>query len=149
MTDTPNTHPLNVAVSGVSSPKTPEEPVRFDPVAFEHDRPVRPHIEHVDRIQTVNVDAEMLASELRLAIRGEVRFDDGARALYATDASNYRQVPIGVVVPRDTEDVIATVEVCRSHGVPIVSRGGGTSLAGQTCNVAVVIDHSKFNNELL
>lgn len=94
-------------------------------------------------------DAERLAVDLLNAVRGEVRFDAGSRALYATDASNYRQVPIGVVVPRDEDDVIATVEVCRAHGVPIVSRGGGTSLAGQTCNVAVVLDHSKYNNRLL
>ena len=72
-----------------------------------------------------------------------------AAPLYATDASNYRQVPIGVVVPRDTDDVVAAVEVCRAHDVPIVSRGGGTSLAGQTCNVAVVLDHSKYHNQLL
>jgi FAD/FMN-containing dehydrogenase/Fe-S oxidoreductase len=94
-------------------------------------------------------EAERLAIDLLNAVQGEVRFDDGSRALYATDASNYRQLPIGVVVPRDTDDVIAAIQVCRAHGVPIVSRGGGTSLAGQTCNVAVVIDHSKFNNELL
>ena len=93
--------------------------------------------------------AERLAIDLLNEVRGEVRFDAGSRALYATDASNYRQLPIGVVVPLDPEDVIAAIEVCRSHGVPIVSRGGGTSLAGQTCNVAVVLDHSKFNNQLL
>ena len=94
-------------------------------------------------------DAARLAVDLLNTVRGEVRFDAGSRALYATDASNYRQVPIGVVVPRDAEDVVATVAACRAHGAPIVSRGGGTSLAGQTCNVAVVIDHSKFNNELI
>ncbi|HEX5241246.1 MAG TPA: FAD-binding and (Fe-S)-binding domain-containing protein [Candidatus Limnocylindrales bacterium] len=94
-------------------------------------------------------DVERLAIDLLNAVRGEVRFDAGSRALYATDASNYRQVPIGVVVPRDDADVVGTIEVCRAHGVPIVSRGGGTSLAGQTCNVAVVMDHSKYNNQLL
>jgi FAD/FMN-containing dehydrogenase/Fe-S oxidoreductase len=94
-------------------------------------------------------DAERLAIDLLNAVRGEVRFDAGTKALYATDASNYRQVPIGVVVPRDAEDVAAAVSVCRAHRVPIVSRGGGTSLAGQTCNVAVVLDHSKYNNELI
>jgi FAD/FMN-containing dehydrogenase/Fe-S oxidoreductase len=93
--------------------------------------------------------AEKLAIDLLNEVRGEVRFDAGSRALYATDASNYRQVPIGVVVPRDTDDVVRTIEVCRAHDVPVVSRGGGTSLAGQTCNVAVVIDHSKFHNELI
>jgi FAD/FMN-containing dehydrogenase/Fe-S oxidoreductase len=94
-------------------------------------------------------DAERLVVDLLNEVRGEVRFDAGSRALYATDASNYRQVPIGVVVPRDTDDVIAAIDVCRAHRVPVVSRGGGTSLAGQTCNVAVVLDHSKFNNGLL
>src|SRR5258705_7905165 len=125
-------------------PITLDERTRFDPVEFSHDRPVRPHIEHIDRIQTLNVDAEILASELRRAIKGEVRFDDGSRALYATDASNYRQVPIGVVLPRDADDVVATVALARKHGAPILARGGGTSLAGQCCNVAVVLDFSKY-----
>src|SRR5512136_894828 len=77
-----------------------------------------------------SVDAQGLAAELRRRVRGEVRFDDGSRALYATDASNYRQVPIGVVIPRDEEDVVEAVAVCRAHAAPILSRGGGTSLAG-------------------
>jgi FAD/FMN-containing dehydrogenase len=94
-------------------------------------------------------DAEGLAIALLNRVRGEVRFDAGSRALYSTDASNYRQVPIGVVIPRDADDVIATIDACRSFGAPIVSRGGGTSLAGQTCNVAVVIDHSKYHNRIL
>ena len=75
---------------------------------------------------------------------GEVRFDGGSRAAYSTDASNYRQVPIGVVVPRTIDDVVATVAACHRHGVPITSRGGGTSLAGQCTNVAVIIDFSKY-----
>lgn len=78
-----------------------------------------------------------------------MRFDDGSRALYATDASNYRQVPIGVVIPRDLEDVLDTVEACRHFGAPILARGGGTSLAGQCCNVAVVLDFSKYLNQIL
>src|SRR6476660_4237259 len=90
-----------------------------------------------------------LSSDLQQAIRCEVRFDAGSRALYATDGSNYRQVPIGVVIPRDVDDVVATVEVCRRHGAPILSRGGGTSLAGQCCNVAVVMDMSKYFNRVL
>jgi FAD/FMN-containing dehydrogenase/Fe-S oxidoreductase len=93
--------------------------------------------------------AAKIAIDLLNNVRGEVRFDAGSRALYSTDASNYRQVPIGVVIPRDAEDVVAAMSVCRDHHAPVVSRGGGTSLAGQTCNVAVVLDHSKFNNELL
>jgi FAD/FMN-containing dehydrogenase len=76
------------------------------------------------------VDAEALAAELRSHIKGEVRFDDGSRALYATDASNYRQVPIGVVVPRDEADVIETVAAARRFGAPVLGRGGGTSLCG-------------------
>jgi FAD/FMN-containing dehydrogenase/Fe-S oxidoreductase len=82
-------------------------------------------------------------------VRGEVRFDPGSRALYATDLSAYRQVPIGVVVPRDVDDVVAAVEVCRAHGAPVLGRGGGTSLGGQGCNVAVIVDFSKYMNRLL
>ncbi|MGH9410239.1 MAG: FAD-binding and (Fe-S)-binding domain-containing protein [Vicinamibacterales bacterium] len=95
------------------------------------------------------IDAHALESELTRAIRGEVRFDAGSRALYATDGSNYRQPPIGVVVPRDIEDVERTVAICRRHGAPIFGRGGGTSLAGQCCNVAVCIDMSKYMNQVL
>jgi FAD/FMN-containing dehydrogenase/Fe-S oxidoreductase len=94
-------------------------------------------------------DAIGLAEDLRNAIRGEVRFDDGARSLYSTDSSNYRQIPIGVVIPRDRSDVITTVELCRKHGAPITCRGGGTSLAGQCCNVAVIIDFTKYMNRVL
>jgi FAD/FMN-containing dehydrogenase/Fe-S oxidoreductase len=94
-------------------------------------------------------NVERLFVDLVNNVRGDVQFDAGSRALYATDASNYRELPIGVVAPRDADDVIRAVEVCRAHDVPIVSRGGGTSLAGQTCNVAVVLDHSKYNNDLL
>lgn len=96
---------------------------------------------------TVNTMA--LEAELRMAIRGEVRFDEGSRALYATDASNYRQVPIGVVLPVDEEDVIRTIALCRKYQAPVLSRGGGTSLAGQCCNVAVVMDMSKYFNKVL
>ena len=90
-----------------------------------------------------------LAEALASRVEGEVRFDAGARALYSTDSSSYRQVPIGVVVPRTVEDVVAAVATCREHGVPILSRGCGTSLAGQCCNVAVVIDHSKYLTRIL
>src|SRR4051812_40492099 len=94
-------------------------------------------------IQHAHVDAEALAAELRRRIKGEVRFDDGSRALYAADASNYRQVPIGVVLPRDEEDVVEAVAAARAFGAPVLGRGGGTSLCGQCCNVAVVLDFSK------
>ena len=95
------------------------------------------------------VDAPALEQSLRANVRGEVRFDRGARALYATDGSNYRQIPIGVVVPRDTEDVIAAIALCREFGAPLLCRGGGTSLAGQCCNVAVILDFSKYMSKIL
>src|SRR3954464_4442141 len=97
----------------------------------------------------VPVDVAALEAELRRQLDGEVRFDAGSRALYATDGSNYRQVPIGVVIPRHKVDVLATVDVCRRFGAPILSRGGGTSLAGQCCNVAVVMDTSKYLHGIL
>ncbi|HVX42121.1 MAG TPA: FAD-binding and (Fe-S)-binding domain-containing protein [Gemmatimonadaceae bacterium] len=102
-----------------------------------------------DAVNRSDVDRAALAAALRSRIAGEVRFSDGDRALYATDASNYRQVPIGVVLPRSADDVIATVATAREFGAPILMRGGGTSLAGQTCNVAVVIDNSKYYNRIL
>ncbi len=92
--------------------------------------------------QPAGTDA--LVRLLQQTVKGEVRFDAGSRALYATDASNYRQVPIGLVVPRDADDVRATLAACRRFDVPVLARGGGTSLAGQTCNVAVVLDFSKY-----
>ena len=99
--------------------------------------------------KSVQVDASGLSEALRSRIRGEVRFDRGSRALYATDGSNYRQVPIGVVLPRDADDVIATVALCRDFGAPLLCRGGGTSLAGQCCNVAVVLDFSRYMAAIL
>ncbi len=93
--------------------------------------------------------ADQLVHDLRERLEGEVRFDEGARALYATDASNYRQVPIGVVIPKTIEDVIAAVAICRQYGAPVLARGGGTSLAGQCCNVAVVFDFTKYLNKII
>jgi FAD/FMN-containing dehydrogenase/Fe-S oxidoreductase len=95
------------------------------------------------------VDAAALAEALRAQISGDVRFDRGTRALYATDGSNYRQVPIGVVLPRDADDVQATVALCRQFGAPLLCRGGGTSLAGQCCNVAVILDFSRYMSRIL
>src|SRR5919199_1179367 len=95
------------------------------------------------------IDVRALQRALRRRIRGEVRFDSASRALYATDASNYRQVPIGVVVPETVQDLVETVACAREVGAPIVARGGGTSLAGQCCNVALVIDTSKHLNRIL
>jgi FAD/FMN-containing dehydrogenase len=91
-------------------------------------------------------DADELASLLREQIRGEVRFDAASKALYSTDASNYRHIPIGVVIPRDEADVIATVALCHRFNAPILTRGAGTSLAGQSCNAAVILDFSKYMN---
>ncbi len=95
------------------------------------------------------VDAQALERDLRAAVRGEVRFDRGSRALYATDGSNYRQPPIGVVIPLDGADVEAAMAVCRRHDAPVFGRGGGTSLAGQCCNTAVCFDLSKYMNRVL
>ncbi|HEX2396729.1 MAG TPA: FAD-binding protein, partial [Solirubrobacteraceae bacterium] len=89
------------------------------------------------------VDAAALEKRLRAAVRGEVRFDAGLRGAYAHDSSNYRQPPIGVVLPRDADDVVAALAACREHHAPVLPRGCGTSLAGQGCNVAVVIDTSR------
>jgi FAD/FMN-containing dehydrogenase/Fe-S oxidoreductase len=94
-------------------------------------------------------DAAQLESELKSAVRGEVRFDKGSRALYATDGSNYRQIPIGLVIPRDASDVVRAVAACRKYGAPVLPRGAGTSLAGQCCNVAVVLDFTKYMNRVL
>ncbi len=99
--------------------------------------------------KSAQVDAAGLAEVLCAQIRGEVKFDRGSRALYATDGSNYRQVPIGVVLPGDEDDVLATVALCREFGAPLLCRGGGTSLAGQCCNVAVILDFSKYMAKIL
>src|SRR6266478_8306993 len=99
--------------------------------------------------RTSVVDAVALAEALRRQVRGEVRFDSGSCALYATDGSNYRQLPIGVVLPRDVDDVIATITLARKYGAPILCRGGGTSLAGQCCNVAMILDFSKYMGQIL
>lgn len=107
-------------------------------------------LRHDDSRTAISAEAaRALSADLARAVEGEVRFDDGSRALYATDASNYRQVPIGVVIPRHKGDVIATVDLCRRHGAPVLPRGGGTSLAGQCCNVAVVIDFTKYMHHVL
>ena len=89
-----------------------------------------------------------LESRLRATIRGDVLFDLGSRALFATDSSNYRQLPIGVIYPRHAADVVAALEACRATGAAVLPRGAGTSLAGQTTNVAVVFDYSRYMNAL-
>ncbi|MFZ2060751.1 MAG: FAD-linked oxidase C-terminal domain-containing protein [Candidatus Binatus sp.] len=90
-----------------------------------------------------------LETHLRNIVEGEVRFDVGTRAAYATDASNYRQVPVGVVIPRHEGDVIAALSIARENSMPILARGGGTSLAGQACNAAIVLDFSKYMNRVI
>ena len=98
---------------------------------------------------TSPAELEKLEQDLAASVDGEVRFDAGTRGAYSTDGSNFRQVPIGVVLPRTVEAGAATVAVCRAHGVPLLSRGGGTSLAGQCTNTAVVIDWSKYCDRVL
>jgi FAD/FMN-containing dehydrogenase/Fe-S oxidoreductase len=103
---------------------------------------------HAKPIDTFPQAAE-LEKELKQNIKGEVRFDRGSRAMYSTDGSNYRQIPIGLVVPRDADDVVAAMAACRKYGAPVLARGAGTSLAGQCCNVAVVFDFTKYMNRIL
>ncbi|MGZ5095820.1 MAG: FAD-binding oxidoreductase, partial [Burkholderiales bacterium] len=104
---------------------------------------------HKSAFSDTGRNSSTLARDLARSIAGEVRFDSGTRALYATDASNYRQVPIGVVVPKSIDDVVRTVELCHKYKAPVLSRGGGTSLCGQSCNVAVILDFSKYLNRVL
>ncbi len=94
-------------------------------------------------------DITLLEAELRAALGPAVRFDAAHRATYASDASDYRQTPIGVVVPGSIDELIAAVAICRRHDVPILSRCGGTSMSGQTVNVAVVFDLSKSCNGIV
>ena len=89
------------------------------------------------------------ARALRGQLRGEVRFDTASRAMYSVDASNYRHVPVGVVLPMDEADTITAVSIGREFGVAVLPRGGGTSLAGQTCNVALVLDFSKYMRNIV
>src|SRR6266513_1501393 len=92
---------------------------------------------------------EDLHQSLRKHVTGEVRFDRASRLMYSTDASMYEIEPIGVVLPRTHEDVFATMEIARDFKVPVLPRGAGTSLAGQTVGDAVVVDMSKYLNRVL
>src|ERR1051326_2300871 len=92
---------------------------------------------------------EDLYQALKARVRGDVRFDRASRLMYSTDASIYEIEPIGVVIPRTHEDVFATMEIARDFKVPVLPRGGGTSLAGQTVGEAIVIDMSKYLNRVL
>ena len=95
------------------------------------------------------VDAEALRRELAQVIEGEVRFDTISRALYSTDASVYSIRPLGVVVPKNREDILRAVEICRRFRCPVTMRGGGTSQAGQAIGEGIQIDTSKFYNRVL
>jgi FAD/FMN-containing dehydrogenase/Fe-S oxidoreductase len=107
------------------------------------------YVEIASAARSSIVDAAALEEALRKNIRGAVRFDSSSRALYATDGSNYRQVPIGVVLPRDPDDVIAAVSLAREYGAPLLCRGTGTSLAGQCCNVALILDFTCYMNKIV
>jgi FAD/FMN-containing dehydrogenase/Fe-S oxidoreductase len=107
--------------------------------------PLSSHGKPIDQFER----APDLEQALRRTVRGEVRFDRGSRALYATDGSNYRQIPIGLIIPLDAADVAAAVAACRKFDAPLLPRGAGTSLAGQSCNVAVVLDFTKCMNRIL
>ncbi|MEJ7837997.1 MAG: FAD-binding and (Fe-S)-binding domain-containing protein, partial [Thermomicrobiales bacterium] len=93
--------------------------------------------------------ATVLEAELAARIQGEVRFDRVSRMLYSTDASNYQIEPVGVVIPKSNDDIIAAISLARSHGVPILPRGGGSSLAGQAVGAALVLDTSKYLNRVI
>lgn len=99
--------------------------------------------------EAAGLDLAGLERALRERVDGEVRFDAGSRGAYATDGSNYRQVPLGVVVPRNLDAGATAVEVCARFGAPVLSRGGGTSLGGQCTNTAVVIDWTKYCHRLV
>ena len=96
-----------------------------------------------------DVDVSGLKRALQQAVSGEVRFDAGTRAMYANDFSIYRAVPIGVVIPNGPEDVVAAVAICREYRAPVLPRGTGTAPSGQTTNVAVVFDYSKYYNQIV
>ena len=90
-----------------------------------------------------------LERELGKVIRGDVRFDAGSRLLYSTDASMYQVEPVGIVIPRDADDVRAAIETAAKHKVAVLPRGGGTSLTGQTVNHALVLDFSRYMDRVL
>ncbi len=95
------------------------------------------------------IDLAALERDLKAAIEGEVRFDAGSKGMYAHDASNYRMVPLGVVVPKSKDDAVRAVALAKKHRVPIVARGGGTGIPGQSVNVALMIDFSKYMHRVI
>lgn len=109
-----------------------------------HREPPAPAVAGNGNGHATRVDIEALERDLKKNLQGEVRFDRASIGLYATDSSNFREVPLGVVVPKTEDDVVLTHRICSRYGAPIVSRGCGTSLSGETVNFALVIDHSKY-----
>src|SRR5262249_45662379 len=97
----------------------------------------------------VDLRRDALARHLGKHLAGEIRFDAGSRRLYGTDASVYQVEPLGVVLPRATADVVATMQVCAEMAVPVIARGGGTSLSGQSVGAGVVVDCSKYLSAVL
>ncbi|MDX1747588.1 MAG: FAD-binding oxidoreductase, partial [Halobacteriales archaeon] len=95
------------------------------------------------------VDRPGLVSDLAERVDGDVRFDEYSRQLYATDASAYEVTPIGVVFPRSRDDVAAVMAYCADRSIPVLPRGGGTSLAGQSVNEAVVLDFTRYMDTIL
>src|SRR4051795_7213544 len=103
------------------------------------------------QIQTAPADSrlEALRSDIASHLEGEVRFDSLSRALYATDASVYQILPAGVVIPKNQDDILRALSICRRFHCPITMRGGGTSQAGQAIGAGLQIDISKYYNQVL
>src|SRR5436190_13383762 len=97
----------------------------------------------------LDLQRDTLARHLRKQLAGEVRFDQASRKLYSTDASIYQIEPLGVVIPRMVEDLVAVVQIAGELHVPITARGGGTSLSGQSIGPGVIVDCSKYLNALI
>ncbi len=132
-------------VGGQSGLMADHDPARPGPA---HPRPPRPDPARPGP-GAARPDVSGLARDLRRAVAGDVEFDTASRALVTMDASNYRRVPLGVVAPRDADDVAAVLAVCRDHGVPVVPRGGGTSIAGQATGTGVVLDFTRHLNRIV
>ena len=130
--------------TGESDPEAARDPAADPRADYDYTGGADPALDadegEADRTEGGVTVPPSFVEDLRDRVAGEVRFDEYTRSLYATDASAYAVTPVGVVLPRDTEDVAAAVGYCAEQGVPVLPRGGGTSLAGQTVNEAVVLD---------
>lgn len=109
----------------------------------------RSYRQQASQSTSASLDEKALEEALRDKVQGEVYFDAENKALYSRDGSNYHQVPIGVVRPKSAEDIMQVLAICREFGAPVLSRGGGTSLAGQCCNYAVVMDMTRHYHKVL